>query len=135
MNTPKIIINEVDCYRGNAWNIAKYATHSATQHQIMILKGGTEYHLNFRNKVADEDRGERIVFSKETTPEALNLLRRCINLQDGMMSEHCKSIEDFNEASEYNKPIKQRIKSILSEIYKIESLDIEEDRFIQHFLA
>lgn len=135
MSNPTIKIVEVECYRGNAWNISKYATHASTQHQIIFVQDNKEYFLGYRNKVADSDRMERIVFEKETSFEALDLLKKCIDLQAGLMSENCRSMEECNVASEYNAPIHNQIKLILSDLYKIESLDVEERVFITHILA
>jgi len=119
-----IIINEVDCYIGNA-NITHYATGRAVQHQILV----NDTPLGWRNGVADSDRGERIVLQKEVTENFVSLFQKSLLILDEMKSERCKTIEEYREASTFNVPIKKRLNNILVEMHNIENLDLDFSTF------
>lgn len=114
-----IVINEVDCYVGNAWK-TKYATHRAVQHQILV----NNFPLGRRNIVADDDRGERIILTKEVPKDFIDFFKQANDLCWSMKSEHCNTIEEYKEAAEYNKPIKEKIDLVIREMYAIENLDL-----------
>lgn len=119
-----IVINEVDCYLGNAWK-TKYATHSAVQHQILVNNNP----LGRRNKVSDDDRGERIAFTREVPQEFVDFFQQAEVLCWKMKSEHCKTIEEYNAAAEFNKPIKENLDLVISEMYAIEDLGLSYNEF------
>ena len=120
-----ITINEVDCYIGNAWKANRYATHSAVQHQILV----NNKPLGRKNTVSDDDRGERIIISREVSQNFIDLYNQADNLAWGMKSEHCKTIEEFNVLASYNKPIRQEIDEIVKKMHSIESLDLSYEDF------
>ena len=119
-----IVINEVDCYRGNAIK-THYATHNAVQHQILVNNAP----LGRRNKASDDDRGERVVLTREVSQEFVEFFKQANDLCWGMKSEHCKTIEEYNAAAEFNKPIKENLYLIVSEMYAIEGLGLSYDEF------
>lgn len=119
-----LVINEVDCYLGNAWK-TKYASHSAVQHQILV----NDKALGRRNSVSDDDRGERIVVKKEVPQEFVEFFKQADDLCWKMKSEHCKSIEEYNSAAEFNKPIREKLNLIISEMHAIESLNLSFEDF------
>jgi len=122
-------INEVDCYIGNALT-TKYATDRAVQHQI-LLEGKPIGRLN---KVADDGRHERIVLNKPVNDAFSKLFNQIIEIKEKMKSEHCNSMEEYNAAAKFNDPFKNSIDDIIIEMWKIESLDLEIEKYKQILL-
>lgn len=115
-----LIINEVDCYIGNAYS-SKYATDEAVQHQI-LLNG--ESLTSFVNKPADNDRGQRVVFSSKVNNEFIELFTKAKNLGLKKQNESCKTIEGYEVARKNNEPINLEINSLIQKMYEIENLGI-----------
>lgn len=116
-NTVKI--NEVDCYIGNACT-TKYATASDVQHQILV----NNQPLGFLNGPADAGRYERVVVEKEVSKEFIDLFNKCVELKKTLKSEHCSTIEEYNQAAKLNKPTKDLIQNYAEKMWEIESLDL-----------
>lgn len=126
-----LVINEVDCYKGNALN-SKYATHKATQHQIMLKVCDNYLHLGLRNKPADSNRAERIVFEKELDSNAvlfLALMYQAQQIKCSMLSEMCGSKKEYEEAAKYNAPKKVKVKQLIQKMYKLENLELSFELF------
>lgn len=125
-----ITINEVDCYKGNAWKVNMYATHSAVQHQILV----NDQPLGRRNRVSDDDRCERIIISKEVSQEFVDLFNQADKLVREMQSEYCNTMEEYHEAVSFNKPIREEIDVIILNMHAIESLDLSFEDFKRIFV-
>lgn len=133
MKNLKLIINEVDCYIGNAANIKEYRTDKATQHQIILVENDVEFTIGRKNAAADENRISRIVHEFKITKLMANKWKEIINQKNKLVSEHCNSIEEYNEAAKKNKPIKTKIEMIFNSIYNdglIEQQGINLKQFI-----
>lgn len=129
----QIIVNEVDCYRGNADYIPEFATGNSVQHQILLIDtDGTELCIGSRNCVADSDRGERIVFNAETSPRMIELVKKAIMLRRSMKSEYCDSREEFNAARTFNAPFYKQINEVIAEMHSIQNLGISLRKFSNH---
>jgi len=126
----KLIINEVDCYIGNAWNYYEYASDKAVQHQIILIEDGEEFPVGRRNGVTDSDRGERIVFETSISAKMAYLWKEACNIRNNFKNEICNTVEEFNRASEYNKPLRKQIEEILMKIY----LEIPIKMPVNHFI-
>lgn len=128
--TTKIQISEVDCYIANAHIINHLATHSAVQHQIII----NGLCCGWRNKPADDGRYERIVFEKKVSKELGILMCKAIEIKSSMKSEICNTIDEYNVAKEYNKPIKDQLWQVVEQMYKIEDLGISVKQYYHHLV-
>jgi hypothetical protein len=128
-----IIINEVDCYIGNADRISKYATHSAVQHQIMLIIDGEELTIGRRNTVSDADRGERIVYKEELDERMIVLFNKCKNIHSQLKSEYGDR-KSFELAKAHNRPFKIELKRTARMMWLIHDLGIEFEEFFNHLV-
>lgn len=131
-NSVQLIINEVDCYRGNASIISKYATDSAVQHQILLKNGNSLTSIGRMNGVADSGRGERIVKSVDVPVSIIALFEQCNSIKNGMKTTFCDSHEEYEANSVYNVPMEEELKSVVRKIWEIESFGIEFNKFYYH---
>ena len=120
----KVEINEVDCYISNS-KTTKYATRADVQHQMLV----NNEPMGRLNGVADADRGERVVLKKEVGDKFFQLFEKGKKLKSKMKSEYCSSEEEYIQAAEFNKPIKTQLKSVVKQMWDIESLGLEFEVF------
>lgn len=113
----KLIINEIDCYEGNAHNIPSLATDNATQHQILLQVGEETFSIGYMGGVADDERGERIVKSVEVSDKVIALFQKANDLLKLKKENSC------------NSPIFDEVDNIIEQIYQIENLGLYSDVF------
>jgi len=129
----QLVINEVDCYIGNSNRINRYAKDKAVQHQILLLDKKQNIHFIGRlNRVADDDRGSGIVLSKIVDKKVADLFFEAKKTES--LLKYASKIEDIKKIKIYNKPILEKVKKFLKEIYLIENLGISFELFCRHIL-
>ncbi len=131
----KIVVNEVDCYKGNRYFIDKYASHRSVQHQICISQNDSRLAplSGALIKPSDEGRFARIVFEKEVNADYYNLFTKT----ESIISDY------FQKKQKKDKLVLHReIMKNLKELYKAIKREISFPTFIyfsirlsEHFMT
>ena len=129
MKKISLVINEIDCYIGNAHNISSLATHRATQHQILLKINNKVFSVGHMGRASDDDRGEQFIKEVEVNKDVASLFNRARKKAHTRMSIYCDTPKENDEMIKFNKPIKKEIKEIIRKIYKLENLGIDFETF------
>jgi|GEM_PF-6433631 len=125
------LINEVDCYIGNAYYFEGYETDRSVQHQL-LLKENQQVIEKWILTPSDSDRGSRIAGEILSTDKSVKLWKENIIISEKMKTECCRSKEEYDINFNFNKSFRKQHTDNLIEIFK--ELKLKETVTLKSFL-